>query len=357
MKTLFIVGNGFDIAHGLKTDYKYFREFLCNKRKTLINEAIEFPTREFNFMEKKDSKIVKLLIETKPALEKEIMNQYKTPRFYSREYFYDLLPIDAGNDERHKEIAALNFIISCVDEIDGGEKDKKWSKLEEDCAYLNFDTVVDGLNGAAIDKEGDYDNYLMEALCGFNLPYYYEALILIKKYFAQWAAQIDIEGAVVNPKLVSFFSEMQPEIINFNYTKTIEKLYSDCNKREVYHVHGIEEDEIVFGHNDVTVPEIIDNVELEEYVMALRSYLRKDTTKIISISPFFRQKISKDIEQIYSYGWSLGEADKEYYMEFIKKCPNAIWHVQKYKKETYESIRQTLLEAGVCYNKIREWNV
>jgi hypothetical protein len=46
MSNLFIIGNGFDLAHGLKTSYRHFREFLIQMEKEACTEASEISISE-----------------------------------------------------------------------------------------------------------------------------------------------------------------------------------------------------------------------------------------------------------------------------------------------------------------------
>ena len=42
MKRVFIIGNGFDLAHGLKTGYFSFRDFLKSKDRPFYDQIKEY---------------------------------------------------------------------------------------------------------------------------------------------------------------------------------------------------------------------------------------------------------------------------------------------------------------------------
>ena len=262
---LFIIGNGFDSAHKMKTAYWYFIKFLEDKYKDLYQE--------------------------------NNTEVYVVP---------DAVMMQDGS-EVYMERDVLKFIYSLLHVTDCGEN---WSELEAALGYL------------------EYSEYLESQVDDFKTAYNNEdAAASIKDvtervldYLQEWAMQIQIGKPAVRKR---FLKKIQPGdlLLNFNYTKTLEELYG-VPAESVCHIHGIQGNgQLMFGHglemDSRGLPLGAEKLEL------LQRILRKDVNGALERhKDFFCQMGKQTVEKIYSYGFDFGKVDLPYIQEIIKHLGN-----------------------------------
>jgi len=118
--------------------------------------------------------------------------------------------------------------------------------------------------------------------------------------------------------------------LNFNYTLTLENLYS-IDPDNVIHIHGKQGDppnELLLGHGGLTVPEHDpfaeytvddppdpnDQLAIEEAIGAAKGYAEKwekPVAKNISDHATLFSSLSS-VEEIYAYGFSFSDIDRKY---------------------------------------------
>lgn len=270
MTNLFIIGNGFDLAHGMKTRYTDFRQFL-------IDNYLYGSYEPYSFVDVPTT---------------------------------TLMP---DGDEQYNETDVVKSILSIIDNAEG----VNWSDVETSLADLAYETFLDDYD--FYDKEDDnyirdtfYRNYsLATSLCG--------ALEQIDYYFQEWISQIDI-APKINLEFKKVIDIQNDLFLTFNYTNTLQRLYQVKN---VCHIHGKAEENLFFGHGDNECPK--DYYEknwfgAQDSLENLFFSLKKDTENAYNKNKSFFENIKiSAIEKpltIYSYGFSFSLADR-YYLKKI----------------------------------------
>src|SRR5574344_2187135 len=266
MTNLFIIGNGFDIAHGMKTKYSDFRNFLI---KTYLDGHYD----EENFA--------------------------NIPQWFQ---------LPDGDIEYSKE-DVVNTTIRILDQAEGD----LWKNIETSLGVLDFDEYFDDydINDKNIDyslKE-TYNNNEDNAnnLCG--------ALEKIPLYFQDWVANIN-PAKVINKDFQELIDSNNDLFLTFNYTNTLEKIY---NAKNVCHIHGDVKNNIYFGHGntkDKTNEYEIKYFGAERELINLQNELLKDVNSAYNNHLDFFNKlktISNSTQiNIYSFGFSFSSVDSFY---------------------------------------------
>lgn len=142
--------------------------------------------------------------------------------------------------------------------------------------------------------------------------------------------------------------------VNFNYTSTLEKLYSIQESND-FHIHGSYCDHPQIGHKKV-VPKSIDDMydsclrteNNEDTINKLLKDTEKDTDRnYINLKEFLKKR-KPNITDIYSIGLSFSEVDCVYlnYMEedkFITQDTN--WHIGIYTDSEKDNIKKNINSA------------
>ena len=203
MPNLFIIGNGFDIAHGFKTKYSDFKAWIESK---LPNDD-----------------------------------------------FYDALPQDFFISESNAQedyITGLKFLKYLFD--NNLDLDDKWYSFEDSLSSLPiYDKYEDLISwvlepNEAFDNPARYDdvcNNIAQCIC--------ENVEKIPDYFKDWINSVDVFNPGYKLLISDYFSD-DSLYINFNYTETLEDVYG-VPETQICHIHGSRSnwrDDLIVGHSD-----------------------------------------------------------------------------------------------------------
>ncbi len=290
MNRIIIVGNGFDLAHGLETRYS---DFVLQLHKDILIECFEKGTR--------------------------IKNDQK----YSREVYYHIdelfeieIPKHSNTLELIREIISfdnLNEIIESFNKI--GIKFKCLSKLlnSNEKLWFNFETDYFRELSEIYSVGGDVEKLNMQ----FNkireklLKYIDSKQVLLEQpHFEQPQVK----------KLLEYFVEkintITPDeilFLNFNYTRTLGEYFhrtSQNIKSEILYIHGninSSSNEIVLGYDndrDQIFNKIMNGSEAK-YLDFIKSILYSKNEYSKKLDEF----IKKDEFQIQIFGHSCGASD------------------------------------------------
>ncbi len=310
MAKLFIIGNGFDLAHGMKTHYSDFRDYLIE---------------EYNVDEN--------LINT-------VGYDIPTP--------HDLP--DGG--EKYDDTIVAAAIIKTLDNTEGSQ----WKDVEKSLGELDYAEFLDDW---AEMHNSDYENAFRDNmyrnednarnLCG--------ALRLIEDYFQDWIRAIEVSQILI-PDFYDLISPEKDLFLNFNYTKTLEKLY---NAQNVCHIHGTQDEDIFFGHgNDEDRTDYYQSkwFGAESELNQLEYSLRKDTNRAYDKNTDFFKKIENSATEvnfeIYSFGFSFSEVDTVYLREIFRRINTkyVVFHLndfetKKMQDEYINVLRNCGFEGGI----------
>ncbi|MBN1062484.1 hypothetical protein DVV95_11780 [Clostridium botulinum] len=301
MGKLFIIGNGFDLSHDLKTSYEDFHKYLKNKypnvncNNYLIPETIQMP----------DGDIV-----------------------------YD-----------DDEVVAV--ILNIISEVEDGEK---WSDLETSLGYLEFDSYLDYYPGDMDDdKETDIDEFENAYNNEDRAMQLAGAIKEITNYFSEWINTININNTLKKKEDFKRLLDSNCFFLNFNYTETLEIVYEVNN---ICHIHGKRGENLLFGHGneeDYFNKYMKSHIGSEGPLTELDNILKKNTGKAIIDNQNFFNSLSNEINEIYSYGFSFSNVDEKYIKEICNKVStnNITWYLNDFDKEQQrEKYIDTIRKCG-----------
>lgn len=296
MKKLFIIGNGFDLAHNMSTSYKDFQKFLKNKYSGTYKMYSQVP-------------------------------EYKIGNH--GEILYD-------------DNEVVGYLLDLISRTDGPD----WSHLEEALGRLDLSIDFD-FPGECYDLHGErnmfYEAYANENLAANLL----RCVPMIQRYFEEWVNTIVISEEETKKDFLALINPDTDFFLSFNYTKTLETLYGVKN---VCHIHGVQGESLLFGHGE----EILGDeywssyVGSDKYLKQLHSVLRKNTDLALEEHREFFVNLSEDITKIYSYGFSFGQSDLIYIKEILKKpqLRKAEWYLHEHNKKKHKLYEQILKDCG-----------
>lgn len=291
--SLFIIGNGFDAAHGVKSSYKYFKEY---------------------------------------------MNEYETSVFVENNTELNFCYRNIGLEGYH-EVKVQDGLDVVKMAIDEASPDAEWSQFEKTLGELDFGSVLEdneGIDGWAVEEN---ERRIWALLCSVEN---------MKWIFARWIEQLDTQK-----NMKSDFKQLIKEddfVLNFNYTDTIENIYGV--KNNVLHIHGRKGEQIIVGHG-----RNMESFGYSTYfangngLIELNARLRKNVEDILKEKRTidFLNRIEKtNVEKVFSYGFSYGDVDMPYMKEICKHLGNkAIWSFNNYDSEEKISVfEDKLRKAG-----------
>ncbi|MGG2113412.1 bacteriophage abortive infection AbiH family protein [Lysinibacillus pakistanensis] len=300
MSKLFVIGNGFDISHGLKTSYDDFRKYLIS-----------------------DTKI-------------------KTD--------YLIVPesqMDQDGGMLYDEVEVLSMLFYLISEAESNTE--KWSNVEASLANLNFSEVFDQYD-EVLDKDGDIDfwktSYNNEDIAS-NLVI---PTLTVQQLFSEWINTIDISEAKEKDDFIELI-ENEDLFLTFNYTETLEEVY-EVSSEQICYIHGKQNEEIYFGHgytDDITDYYLEKHVGSENSISEIYENLRKKTELALeSKINFFDRLSDSDIKEIYSYGFSFSEVDMLYLKEICKQVDTRkiVWYFNDFDQSSHSDYIKTLVECG-----------
>lgn len=286
LSKLVIIGNGFDLAHGLHTKYSDFMKYLCSYEKE--PEIIH-------------GRLVRL--------------DSISPQDQEKYHFYE----------------AISKYIP---------KQDLWSSFEEALSFLDYKQIQEDNSCYFLDY-GD-DNWRDSA--NHDFQYMIEKDLAFAKdishYFSEWILHINTNvRSVVSSNILN----RNCLFLNFNYTDTLEKVYG-IPASNILYIHGnaLRGDNLILGHHNATLfqgktipafnaaeehgiymEDIQEDFRLQEAKEIIKDYFRKtykDTASIIRYNQSFFNSLAT-VYEVYIFGHSLSEIDFDYFAEIKKNVP------------------------------------
>lgn len=180
MKRLFVIGNGFDLAHGLKTSYIDFRDWLEEHHSAFLHQLEEM---------------------------------------YSVPHYLEVY-------ERKEELreAFKERISHC----------KLWSDLEAELGFPNYNEFYNLMEPVITDLQestGYNDADLADTIRAYWENYFF-FINFFPKYLHEWVESIDLSNCQRKSK-IDFTSD--DIFLNFNYTSTVESIYN-IPEKQILHI-------------------------------------------------------------------------------------------------------------------------
>ena len=335
IEKLFIIGNGFDIAHDLKTDYLYFKMFVYQQAygKDELLESLQSKNDIKLYLSKVDKEIL------------DNIEDFQIPEIQMAPDGGDLYPDDV-------ELYKLLYQIMC--QIT--ETEKFWSDFEEKLAYFNkvsIDTMDfldsdNDLNGSLMANNA---NELGETLAKYVLYSLNKLFKLwIEETYSDWKDRILTKGNELKSKLLkdTVLKNSDSIFINFNYTKTLEDLYK-VPEEQVIHLHGvIGGNRFIFGHGFDDEVNDFNPLDVAAYLEEVVMKLKKPVDNVLSNYAKLFEKLSS-VKEIYFIGFGIRDengVDAPYFKEIFKQAPDVSIYVDQFDKENEYTIKKILKAWG-----------
>ena len=295
MGAIFILGNGFDLAHGLPSNYSDFKKYIIR----------EYPDAKNDF----------------------------GYRLYLEDY-EEMSDVDFSS----------RLIVFAMNKTAG----KDWNNFEDSLGYLTFQEKFPtrSKEDQEIDDEDDIMSYLKACELIANLIK--ESTYVWQNFFSNWLKEVN--GQIKNTceknvKLAKCF-EGNNLFLSFNYTTVLEDLYGI---KSVTHIHKKVGQQLIFGHGynepPINVPPISEPLTYKPFVGSstlddIIMQFKKDSGSVMRKNISFFRSIKRTIDRVYSFGFSYSKPDAEYIKAIIKRIsPEATWFFTEYESNDTENLR------------------
>ena len=305
MTKLFIIGNGFDRAHGYKTSYDDFRDYMYK----LAEGELDF-------------------------------NNGCPP-------VGEIIGGNHHSDFDTKKLA--RFLVYMIEETgwliegDEDERDKAWHNFEKALGKLNLSEAYDIENIYNYGDDG-IDTEFDDKAINQGLQSIYDISSVLRQLnvlFKNWVKQIEIDGEP-KPDLYKLFHEDENSLfLSFNYTETLETVY-DIPEERICYIHGRRnsDENLIIGYAPENERQFTKEDILNARLMSVdRDFFKNPEQHEWDNIDFFKKLI--DVDEIYDYGWSIADNTvDEYYLNDITSYKNIkVFHLQEYgnKKKSGEN--------------------
>lgn len=347
MANILVTGNGFDLAHGLKTSYSDF-----------INIAITLQYFEsigvLSLSENSGYKIIFSLEDFERKYE-----EFRGCSLFNADKFYNFLKEDSEESFKYIDISLNNYFSQVVSEYKD-EKYENWQDYEyileqhiNALGFLNY--KMDYINNDytfseyVLELSNIFKRYKATTDNKFQYIQFVKKELLNELNNLKWLLCKYLDQVIDNDyNAHKFFFNLQLKyVINFNYTDTFKKIYASYRNEiellEIDNIHGSLVDgyeNLVFGISDV-LKEIDKNsvmfIEFQKY------YQRCAYGSGEKYKKWIKKESLEEINLIY-YGHSLSKNDEEV-LKFFLKYKNITVHILCHGQEAKKSITKNLVET------------
>jgi hypothetical protein len=390
-KTILILGNGFDLAHGLPTKYSHFLDFCC-----IVDEMQRYILCN-------DEKMIN-------EFKEEWINNWETTTTIKDAFLEEFCKFrniirNINCTERRPVISDIGILIE--DNIwyryfikiydDGCMKGENWIDFESEIRLII--KIVDE-NSLALT---DYFDDVIEKIIDFPerqklkifkniLKYYIEPETTVRDFREKAFEDLErltralelylgsfVEKIQINAKIPELENLKPDYVINFNYTDTYERFYKKetYNKEEtynevtVYHIHGKvditrseEENNMVLGIDEYWTgdkrDERTDFTIFKKFVQRIQKHTGNENYKYLKeIQDIFKEKgknwsgnvdkskvHSDGISYVYIFGHSLDVTDKDILSSFVGDDSTSVTVYCRNKGTEGELIANTIKLIG-----------
>ena len=341
-KKILLIGNGFDLAHGLPTSYKDFLDF-CK----MVRELYTYPIIDNEYNQKKlidwntdktiKSKLLECYENRKNCFEDKITTQCK-----ELDELYDCIKENVWINyflEREKSIGEnwIDFESEISNVVQAIETLKGYIERDEDVLKIKDTKQKTIIYFLKIAKKSLQDVFNLKRIDGFIEDISIELDKLIRSleiYICEFVNEIDIIKENDDIKTIT------PDyVLSFNYSNTYERIYGQSKEVTYDYIHG--------------KADIENNVDTCNLVLGIDEYLEDDKNDKLEFIAFkkFYQRIYKStdstymkwVEQIKKYpevnhnlfifGHSLDKTDRDILKLLIcnDNVPTKIYYYRKNK--------------------------
>ncbi|WP_434793082.1 hypothetical protein TPDSL_22680 [Terrisporobacter petrolearius] len=321
-RNILVLGNGFDLYHGLPTGYGDFLDFIKDWD-IFYNEYKSYISHNSSSVKQSYSELLDSF-----TYERNITNFAKFHRLYDEE-----------NIESFNSLIKSNSWIEYL--LESSYRNKGWIDFESEIenVILYFKQVISYTNkGAKPPIYNDKMNIFAKYVEYVNLSQYSGHRVIgtymngnivdAKSLLNNLKKELNNLISCLNIYLLEFVNHIRvlklssdisklkiSKIISFNYTNTYEKIYNyDKDILEIHHIHGKigNENNMVLGMKD----DKIEENELD-YVYFLKYFQRIQKKTGNSYKKWINQS-DNPANNFFIFGHSLDESDKDILKDIIK---------------------------------------
>jgi hypothetical protein len=324
---ILIIGNGFDLAHGLKTSYSDFLNWCENKKIGKENIWI----KHFLYMREHEDTLGKNWADFESEIYNVVHNiiyEYKNPNsdnefvLYeeNKRYFIDrylckknTLEVSYNGMEVYEFIQKSNFITF---------------------GYGTIEELIEHLDDELSELTELFEKYLKEEID------YYEAITYIDRdYVYDKSKPVFNLSKILKKGQINF-------VLSFNYTRTLQELYWEyIEEKDIYYIHGeLVKDNIVLGCKNFSEEEKIK--ELKNFELFEKKHQRLANNTNPRYKEFLEaiNTFGDEIDTIYIIGHSLDDADKSIFEKLLlDMLPNAEVRINSYTRKSDKKITQNII--------------
>lgn len=270
-----------------------------------------------------------------------------------------LFVLGNGFDLHHNLPTTTSDFTNCIDKYDYPEyymnSGVDWNLYEEGLSYFDVDTMselhIEGPDYLS-DRESDRDGVILQMkqkmveMLDIRDNALKEMINIANQKIHEISHQVKSSDAFYNSLVLSF-----------NYTSTLEQLYSLENIKDVLYIHGFfyDDDDLIFGYsepnedvlkkfyphdvdgnnnftsNDFYEEEHDDYYIQNQYQLMYDYYCSNQKTHQIEKLNNWLKSYEGEVEEIIVLGHSMGLVDKPYF-ELLEEILNpARWRISRYK--------------------------
>ena len=258
---LLIIGNGFDIEHGLRTKYTQFMNFA--KWCTCIDSESESDKYEIN---REDYDIYQRLLSEKADLISELEENIKDNQWIK--YFNKIL------NQREDTWIDFETEIAFIMKVFDKERRSFFNKTSFNMSYEDTSREFKQMFRELTDKRPPdfisgiyFDDIKKELLT--NLKKLTRALEIYMKYWVDDAMILNM-----NPDIARIHPD---KIISFNYTHTFERVYKKSSYDTEYcYIHGEAKENSIDNNNMVLgIDDDLDDKKEDGYLLEYKKYFQR----------------------------------------------------------------------------------
>lgn len=361
-KMVLILGNGFDLAHGLPTKYSHFLEF-CLKLEQIESLNLEKDVQVVAMYEKKRDSDAS---GDKSSCMDQV-NVLSTP-FDRSDGRGDEVILDNIKLSEMKDLLDDNVWYSYFTQLYrlNRIKGENWIDFESEIRFIIKE--VDGRSLSLADSYNKVMKKAIDSVIGLNKLRIFQGKIWTEKYIQkkEWIEDYEptvkdfrekafedierltralelylsvfVEKIQVDERIPVIASLNPDYVINFNYTDTYERIY---NKGKVYHIHGkadanrpAEENNMVLGIDEYWIgneqEEKTNFTIFKKFAQRIQKHTGNDSYQYMEeLQEWFRIKTSwsgnadktkehpDGVSEVYVFGHSLDVTDKDILSSFI----------------------------------------
>ncbi len=308
IKHLFIIGNGFDLAHGYPTSYNNFRDYLMerfpgsNEYDELVPESTTMPDGDEVYVDEDIAGYISRILDACGG-------------------------DDWNNLETYLGSPVIEELENDLDFIDPEDMVSDSHRAEKEFRHAVYNNEDRSLHMKRIFPK------VKELFCDWIMDYYSRFDYGLNNMIAKRSANsTDLK------KDIAAVLKEGDGFINFNYTYTLERVYK-IKEDLVCHIHGKVGDaneDIYLGHGEEdSVFESLQTMGAESNLSELKYALYKNTDEAWDKHLDYLCRIGDELVDIHSFGFSFSDVDLKYIKRIAEmigsdKIKGITWYINRY---------------------------